>query len=214
MRKVQVDIVGLSATPTGPSSYALILKEVGGDRRLPIIIGSFEAQAIALEMEGIKPPRPLTHDLIKNILDGLGVTIIEVVVTDLRDGTFYAKIYLELNGTTYEIDSRPSDAIAVALRCGVPIYVNEEVMEEASFVSEEDSSSIEEIEEEEEEEKPLLPSDEDISQSPTPKRTPKPSSKEEKIAELQKQLEEAIKKEDYERAAKIRDEIRRLKMGD
>lgn len=211
MRKIQVDIVGLSATPTGPSSYALILKEVGGDRRLPIIIGSFEAQAIALEMEGIKPPRPLTHDLIKNILDGLGVNILEVVVTDLRDGTFYAKIYLELNGITYEIDSRPSDAIAVALRCGVPIYVNDEVMEEASFAPEEASQIEEEIEEEEE--NPLT-SDEDISQPPSPRRTPKPTSKEERIAELQKQLEEAIKKEDYEKAAKIRDEIRRLKMGD
>ncbi|CUT01932.1 bifunctional nuclease family protein [Candidatus Chrysopegis kryptomonas] len=212
MRKIQVDIVGLSATPTGPSSYALILKEVGGDRRLPIIIGSFEAQAIALEMEGIKPPRPLTHDLIKNILDGLGVTIVEVVVTDLRDGTFYAKIYLELNGMTYEIDSRPSDAIAVALRCGVPIYVNEEVMEEAGFTPGEETSA-EEIEEESEEENPLPP-DEDISPPPSPRRTPKPTSKEERIAELQKQLEEAIKKEDYEKAAKLRDEIRRLKMGD
>jgi hypothetical protein len=212
VRKIQVDIVGLSATPTGPSSYALILKEVGGDRRLPIIIGSFEAQAIALEMEGIKPPRPLTHDLIKNILDGLGVTIVEVVVTDLRDGTFYAKIYLELNGMTYEIDSRPSDAIAVALRCGVPIYVNEEVMEEAGFTPGEETSA-EEIEEESEEENPLPP-DEDISPPPSPRRTPKPTSKEERIAELQKQLEEAIKKEDYEKAAKLRDEIRRLKMGD
>ncbi|CUS76673.1 hypothetical protein JGI14_100154 [Candidatus Kryptonium thompsonii] len=211
MKKIQVDIVGLSATPTGPSSYALILKEVGGDRRLPIIIGSFEAQAIALEMEGIKPPRPLTHDLIKNILDGLGVNILEVVVTDLRDGTFYAKIYLELNGMTYEIDSRPSDAIAIALRCGVPIYVNDEVMEEASFAPEEESQIEEEAEEEEE--NPLAPS-EDISQPPTPKRTPKPTSKEERIAELQRQLEEAIKKEEYEKAAKIRDEIRRLKMGD
>ncbi len=212
MRKIQVDIVGLSATPTGPSSYALILKEVGGDRRLPIIIGSFEAQAIALEMEGIKPPRPLTHDLIKNILDGLGITILEVVVTDLRDGTFYAKIYLELNGTTYEIDSRPSDAIAVAIRCGVPIYVNEEVLEEAGFTPGEESS-VEEIEEEESEEENPSPSEEDIS-PPPPRRTPKPSSKEEKIAELQKQLEEAIKREDYEKAAKLRDEIRRLKMGD
>ncbi len=210
MRKIQVDIVGLSATPTGPSSYALILKEVGGDRRLPIIIGSFEAQAIALELENVKPPRPLTHDLIKNILDGLGVSMIEVVVTDLRDGTFYAKIYLELNGLTYEIDSRPSDAIAVALRCGAPIYVNEEVMEEAGFAPEEETSA-EEIEEEEE--NPSL-SDEDITEPPAPKRTPKPTSKEEKLAELQRQLEEAIKKEDYERAAKIRDEIRRLKMGD
>jgi bifunctional DNase/RNase len=210
VRKIQVDIVGLSATPTGPSSYALILKEVGGDRRLPIIIGSFEAQAIALELENVKPPRPLTHDLIKNILDGLGVSMIEVVVTDLRDGTFYAKIYLELNGLTYEIDSRPSDAIAVALRCGAPIYVNEEVMEEAGFAPEEETSA-EEIEEEEE--NPSL-SDEDITEPPAPKRTPKPASKEEKLAELQRQLEEAIKKEDYERAAKIRDEIRRLKMGD
>ncbi len=211
MRKVQVDIVGLSATQAGPSSYALILKEVGGDRRLPIIIGSFEAQAIALELENIKPPRPLTHDLIKNILDGLGVSIIEVVVTDLRDGTFYAKIYLELNGLTYEIDSRPSDAIAVAIRCGAPIYVNEEVMEEAGFAPEEETSA-EEIEEEEEESPSL--SDEDITELPSPRRTPKPASKEEKLAELQRQLEEAIKKEDYERAAKIRDEIRRLKMGD
>jgi bifunctional DNase/RNase len=210
VRKIQVDIVGLSATPTGPSSYALILKEVGGDRRLPIIIGSFEAQAIALELENVKPPRPLTHDLIKNILDGLGVSMIEVVVTDLRDGTFYAKIYLELNGLTYEIDSRPSDAIAVALRCGAPIYVNEEVMEEAGFAPEEETSA-EEIEEEEE--NPSL-SDEDVTEPPAPKRTPKPTSKEEKLAELQRQLEEAIKKEDYERAAKIRDEIRRLKMGD
>ncbi len=210
MRKIRVDIVGLSATPTGPSSYALILKEVGGDRRLPIIIGSFEAQAIALEMEGIKPPRPLTHDLIKNILDGLGVNILEVIVTDLRDGTFYAKIYLELNGMTYEIDSRPSDAIAIALRCGVPIYVNDEVMEEASFTPEEESQIEEETEEEE---NPIAPN-EDVSHPPAPKRTPKPTSKEEKIAELQRQLEEAIKKEDYEKAAKIRDEIRRLKMGD
>lgn len=181
MKKIQVDIVGLSATPTGPSSYALILKEVGGDRRLPIIIGSFEAQAIALEMEGIKPPRPLTHDLIKNILDGIGAVILEVVVTDLKDGTFYAKIYIELNGMTYEIDSRPSDAIAVALRCGAPIYVNEEVMDEADFAPEESQ-----VDESEEEESPFP--DEDIPQPPTPKRTPKPTSKEERIADYKNNL--------------------------
>ena len=203
MRKVQVDIMGLSATPSGPSSYALILKEVYGDRRLPIIIGAFEAQAIALEVEGVKPPRPLTHDLIKNILDGLGVTITEVVVTELRDGTFYAKIYLDFNGETYEIDSRPSDAIAVAVRCGVPIFVNEEVMEEASFTPEEAEGEIEE-EEEEDFEPP----------KPSPRKSKEPKSKEERLAELQKELDEAIKKEDYEKAAKIRDEIRRLQMGD
>ena len=204
MSKIQVDIMGLSTTPSGPSSYALILKEVNGDRRLPIIIGAFEAQAIALEIEGVRPPRPLTHDLIKNILDGLGVVITEVVVTELRDGTFYAKIYLDYNGMTYEIDSRPSDAIAVAVRCGVPIFVDEEVMEEASFAPEEEEEEFEETGESLEPPKP----------QPKKRGGKTPLSKEEKIAELQRQLEEAIKREDYERAAQLREEIRKLQMGD
>ena len=101
MEKVQVDILGLSTSPASGGAYALILKEMGGNRRLPIIIGAFEAQSIALEMEGIKPPRPLTHDLMKTIIDRMGVALSEVTVHELRDGTFYAKISLD----SQEIDS-------------------------------------------------------------------------------------------------------------
>ena len=113
MDKVQVEILGISTSPASNGAYALILRETAGARRIPIIIGGFEAQAIALEMEGIKPPRPLTHDLLKNIVESLSATITEVNIHDLKDGTFYASIIL--NGET-EIDSRPSDAIAVAIR--------------------------------------------------------------------------------------------------
>jgi bifunctional DNase/RNase len=130
--KVQVDILGLSSSQASGGAYALILKETSGPRRLPIIIGAFEAQSIALEMEGIKPPRPLTHDLLKNIIDSLGGELIDVFINELREGTFFARINLD----TQEIDARPSDAIAIAVRYGAPIFVAEKVMAEASFVSE------------------------------------------------------------------------------
>ncbi len=136
MDKVLVDILGLSPSPSSPGAYALILKETEGERRLPIIIGQFEAQAIALELEGIKPPRPLTHDLVKNVLDSLGTTLSDVIINELREGTFYAHLNVEGNSATHEIDARPSDAIAVAIRFGVPIYVSETVMEEASGIPE------------------------------------------------------------------------------
>ncbi|MBI1806414.1 MAG: bifunctional nuclease family protein, partial [Ignavibacteria bacterium] len=132
MEKIQVDILGLSTSPASGGAYALILKEVNGNRRLPIIIGAFEAQSIALEMEGIKPPRPLTHDLIKNILETMGADLAEITISELRDGTFYAKLSFD----SQEIDARPSDAIALAVRFGAPIYVAEKVMEEAAFLPE------------------------------------------------------------------------------
>jgi bifunctional DNase/RNase len=187
VERVQVDILGLSTSPASGGAYALILKEMGGSRRLPIIIGAFEAQSIALEMEGIKPPRPLTHDLMKTIIDRMGVSLSEVVVHELRDGTFYAKISLD----SQEIDSRPSDAIALAVRYSVPIYVSERVMEEASFVPEAES---------EEGEKLSLPTQEK-----------KPANlKMSKLESLNAQLKEAIEKEEYEKAARLRDEIRKL----
>jgi bifunctional DNase/RNase len=186
--KIQVDILGLSSSQSSGGAYALILKELNGPRRLPIIIGAFEAQSIALEIEGIKPPRPLTHDLMKNLIDLLGGELVDVYINELRDGTFFARLNLD----TQEIDSRPSDAIALAVRYGVPIYVSEKVMTEASFLSEG-----------EEEEKGIPP-----TAKPEQGEIPKPQLS--KLEQLEKQLVEAIAKEDYEKAAKIRDEIKKL----
>jgi bifunctional DNase/RNase len=197
LEKIQVDILGLSSSPSAGGAYALLLKESFGVRRLPIIIGSFEAQSIALEIEGIKPPRPLTHDLMKNLVDDLGGTLVEIVIDELRDNTFYAKLLLEVSTISTTIDARPSDAIALAVRTGSQIFVSEEVMRQASFVpSSEDSESSEESFE--------------IANDFESKQYPKQSS-ETKVASLQDQLREALEKEDYERAAKLRDEINRLK---
>jgi len=196
LQKVQVEILGLSASPSAGGAYALLLKEVFGVRRLPIIIGQFEAQSIALEIEGIKPPRPLTHDLLKNLIDNLGATIVEIIIDELKENTFYAKIKLEISSMTNEIDSRPSDAIALAVRSGAPLYVSEEVMKIASFVpSSEDSD--EEIED-------------DIHKSEGESKGTRKNIPETKLAQLQNLLREAIEKEDYERAAKLRDEINKL----
>ncbi len=194
MEKVQVDILGLSTSPSSGGAYALILKEVNGNRRLPIIIGAFEAQSIALEMEGIKPPRPLTHDLMKNIIDTFGVSLQDVFINELRDGTFYAKITIEGVSDSQEVDSRPSDAIALAVRYGVPIFVSDEVLKEAGIAAQ--------AEEEE--------------QGDTPKADQPAAMKKHasKLELLQTSLKEAIEKEEYEKAAKLRDDIRKVTMGD
>lgn len=186
MEKIQVDILGLSTSPSSGGAYALILKEINGPRRLPIIIGAFEAQSIALEMEGIKPPRPLTHDLMKTIIDSLGVGLTDVFISELRDGTFYARLSLD----SQEIDSRPSDAIALAVRFGVPIYVADKVMDEAAFVPENEQTDL-------------------PQQSTATSTEPAPKPKLSKLEQLQNQLNEAIAKEDYEKAARLRDEIRK-----
>ncbi|MCK9280132.1 MAG: bifunctional nuclease family protein [Melioribacteraceae bacterium] len=193
MNKVQVEILGLSASPSAGGAYALLLKETYGLRRLPIIIGSFEAQSIALELEGIKPPRPLTHDLVKSLFDNLGAVVIEILINELRENTFYARIKFEASTMTNEIDARPSDAIAIAVRTGASIYVAEDVMRIAAFVPSSDDKD-EETEDEsfkDEEDEPTFPK----------------QKGETKVATLQDQLREAIDKEDYERAAKLRDEI-------
>lgn len=195
MEKIQVDILGLSTSPASNGAYALILKEVNGERRLPIIIGAFEAQSIALEMEGIKPPRPLTHDLMKNIIDQMGVSLVEVLINDLRDGTFFAQLALDSPTVNHEVDSRPSDAIALAVRYGVPIFVAETVMHEASFLPDQEAEGEEKKASE---------------KSPPKKHIPKMT----RLEQLRDELKDAIEKEDYERAAKLRDEIRRLELGD
>ena len=184
--------MGLSTSPSSGGAYALILKEVNGLRRLPIIIGAFEAQSIALEMEGIKPPRPLTHDLLKNVMESLGASLTDVFINDLKDGTFYARLSLD----TQEVDSRPSDAIALAVRYNVPIYVADKVMDEAGFVPDGDEAD-----------KPAAPP---ADQTPEKSSAEKPKIKLSRIEELHQQLREAVAKEEYEKAAKIRDEIQKL----
>ena len=177
MDKVEVEILGLSSSPSAGGAYALLLKETYGVRRLPIIIGAFEAQSIALELEGIKPPRPLTHDLMKNLIDNLGATVNEIIIDELKDNTFYAKIVLEVSSMTNQIDSRPSDAIAVAVRSRAPIFVDEKVMAAASFLpANEDEETLAETEEEE-----------------TAQGAAKPSP-ETRIANLQDNLREANRK--------------------
>lgn len=210
MDKVRVEIAGLHQTPSGTGAYALILREVNGTRNLPIIIGAFEAQAIAMELEGIKPPRPLTHDLTKNIIEALGASLVEIIIDELRDNTFYAKLILDISSMSQEIDARPSDAIALSVRFKCPIYASETVMREASFeIEPEEYSKFSKLNEEEEEE-----TDEEEDFPPKPKHKPEKQSfyrnKESRIAQLQAQLKEAIEKEEYEKAAKIRDELKKL----
>ncbi|AOS82884.1 hypothetical protein BIU88_01195 [Chlorobaculum limnaeum] len=199
MHKLQVDILGLSTSPHTNGAYALILYEVEGKRKLPIIIGGFEAQAIALKLENIKPPRPFTHDLFKQIADAFDLHVNEVFIDELHNETFYAKVICEMGGVVHEIDARPSDAIAIAVRFSAPIFVSEEIMNEAGIVEErqkegeEEQVSAEEVVENQAEAEPV--------------------KKESLAAELNRKLEEAINSEDYEEAARIRDELSRLKQS-
>ena len=193
MQKIACEILGLSSSPATGGAYAILLKEVDGKKRLPIIIGAFEAQAIALEIEGIKPPRPLTHDLLKQLTDSLGATVLEIIIDELRDNTFYAKIILEVSGFSQELDARPSDAIALAVRTQSPIYVSDTVMEAAAFIPTDESEDV-----------TALNTVTDVTDS---KKAP---TKEAKLAALQNKLREAIEGEEYERAAKIRDQIKNL----
>lgn len=194
MDKLQVDILGLSTSPHTNGAYALILYEVEGKRKLPIIIGGFEAQAIALKLENIKPPRPFTHDLFKTIADTFSLNVKEVFIDELHNETFYAKVICEMHGEIHEIDARPSDAIAIAVRFGAPIFVSEEIMNEAG------------IREEQQEEAEVAESE---AEQDAPKEIT--GKAESSLNELQKMLEEAVSREDYEEAARLRDEISRVK---
>jgi hypothetical protein len=193
MEKIQLVVLGLSASPASSNAYALILKEVEGNRRLPIIIGAFEAQAIALEMEGVVPPRPMTHDLIKSIIDAFNITLSEVFINELKDGTFFAKLIFD--DSDIEIDARPSDAIALAVRCNTPIYVESQILNETGIIPQ---GEEQEMDEEEEDDLKFLKKE---------KPQPKPTSR---LEQLQQDLEKAIQDEDYENAARIRDEIKKI----
>lgn len=195
MKKIKLEILGLSPSQSQTGSFALVLGEEMGNRRLPIIIGVFEAQAIAVQIENIIPNRPMTHDLFKSFAEQLNFSVKEVYISDLREGVFYAKLICGDDLTQVEIDSRPSDAIAIGLRFDAPIYTNEAILSEAGIVSgtisEDNEESIEE----------------QIRESIKPKRSLSDDLKEMGNEELNKLLDEALANEEYERAAIIRDEL-------
>lgn len=195
VNKVQVEIIGLSSSPSS-GGYALLLKETFGKRRLPIIIGAFEAQAIALELEHIPAPRPMTHDLIKSVIDTLGATVTEVTITELRDNTYFADIKLEVSSLTYNIDARPSDAIALAVRTEAELYVSEDVMEQASFVPNESDNFYDTI---------LKPTHESTTENEQDELEGLD------LITLQDKLRIALEQENYEEAARIRDKINKKK---
>lgn len=195
MKKIKLDIVGLSYSQTQSGAYALVLGEVGGRRRLPIIIGSFEAQAIAIEIEKMTPTRPLTHDLFKSFADAYHITIKEIIIYNLVDGIFYGKLVCNDGKKDMEIDARTSDAIALAVRFECPIYTYEFILASAGIVIEgKDFVFLDNIEPTEESEQPLASNFASLSPE-----------------ELQNRLQEALNDEAYEKAAKIRDEINNRK---
>ena len=206
LKKIQLEILGLSSSQSQSGSFALILGEKGGNRRLPIIIGMFEAQSIAIQIEKISPNRPLTHDLFKSFAEHVHVVILEVVISDLKEGVFYSRIVCSDGATTFDIDARPSDAIAIGLRFGVPIFTVESVLSEAGIIL----SDLDEAEGEAEDEEDDDEDEDTDSDSPRPTRSqpePRDPSGQVSLDELTKMLAQALEKEDYEKAAKIRDEL-------
>lgn len=192
MEKVRLEIVGLSYSQTQSGAYALVLGEVGGKRSLPIIIGGFEAQAIAVELESMTPTRPLTHDLFKSFAISFGIKVNEVVIYNLNEGIFYAKLVCEKDGQLSEIDARTSDAIALGVRFKCPIYTFENILASAGILLDESTDFGSELTDEEE-------------TTPAVKGNLAAYT----IEELQIQLNEALEEEDYEKASRLRDEISR-----
>jgi bifunctional DNase/RNase len=199
MDKIKLEVLGLSYSQTQVGAYALILSVENSEERIPIIIGGFEAQAIAIQLEGLKPPRPLTHDLFIKFAEIVGYSISEVFIHSLDEGIFYSKIFIKNNNTgdSFEIDSRTSDAVALALRFNAPIYTTPQIVQKAGIlinITEEDKDSINPKE----------------SKTSTFKRS---SLEDLSVEELEALLNEAIEKEEYEKASKIRDIINRKKTG-
>lgn len=200
MNKIELTIMAISRSVTQSNNYAVVLGEVEGARRLPVIIGSFEAQAIAVAIEGMESPRPMTHDLFKNTLSTLNVALREVIINNLQEGIFYARLVLELNGEIIEVDSRTSDALALAIRFDCPIYSYEFILDAAGVV----------LEGEEEEEDDQESQYESVGrQESNPNQLSSYT-----VGELQQMLDEVLGEENYERAAQIRDEINRRKAND
>ena len=192
MKKLALEIVALSHSVTQSHNYAVVLGEVDGNRRLPVVIGSFEAQAIAVSMEGMTPNRPLTHDLFKNTLDLFSIDLKEIIINNLLDGIFYAKLVCERDGEMIEIDSRTSDALALAVRFKCPIFTYDFILDSAGIVMEDSQ-------------------DEPGTETSLTKETKTQRLSNMTLDALSKMLEDVLAEEDYERAALIRDELNRRK---
>ncbi len=196
MHKIRLNILGLSVSQTQSGAYALVLAEENGERRIPIIIGPVEAQAIAIQLEGLKPPRPLTHDLIKNMAMAFDIALLEVTIYKLEEGIFYSELLCEMNGKEINIDSRTSDAVALALRFRCPIYTTEEILKKSGIILdiENEDSPVRNI------------SDKDDFTDSDVSTYAQYSAK-----ELNEMINEAIQHEDYEKASIIRDELKKRK---
>jgi len=199
LKKIKLEILGLSSSQSQTGSFALVLGEADGNRRLPIIIGMFEAQAIAIEIEKIIPNRPMSHDLFKAFANSFHFTVEEIIISDLKEGVFFAKIVCSDGLKKSEIDARPSDAIAIGLRFDSPIFTYENILAEAGIVL-----TDEEEEEKEKDQPKAKESKVRVKKESTKKSEDVKNLSSEKLKEF---LKEAIDKEDYERAAKIRDEL-------
>lgn len=193
MKKIELEIVALSHSITQTHSYAVVLGEVNGLRRLPIVIGGFEAQAIAVALERMQPSRPLTHDLMKNFMLAFNIELHEIIINDLQEGIFYSKLVCSTDHDTVEIDSRTSDAVALAVRFGCPIYTYDNILDSAGILMEEDDKK-----------KKVVVSHTDAASDDLKKLS---------IAELERLLNEVLEQEDYIKAASIRDEIKGRKKG-
>lgn len=197
MKKIELEIVALSHSITQTHSYAVVLGEINGLRRLPIVIGGFEAQAIAVALENMHPSRPLTHDLMKNFMNAFGVELQEIIINDLQEGIFYSKLVCYTDNDTVEIDSRTSDALALAVRFGCPIYTYDNILESAGIAMEEGGIS-----------KPKMEAVGAEEPAGTSDRTDLSSLN---IEELNNLLNEVLDQEDYIRAIAIRDELKKRK---
>ena len=194
MNKVPLNVLGISYSQTQTGAYALVLGEENGNRRIPIIIGAHEAQAIAIQLEGLKPPRPMTHELFYNFAREYGVSVEAVYIFRLEEGVFYSKLICTNGGKRVELDARTSDAIALAMRFHCPIYTTAEILERAGIVFTNEPQSG--------------------SGQPAPFREPKKKKADLQymsISELENMLNEAVMNENYEQASEIRDEIKRRK---
>lgn len=196
MKKVRLEIIGLSQSQVQETSYALVLGDEAGERRLPIIIGTWEAQSIALKLENMPTQRPLTHDLFKNMADAFNIRLKEVVINNLQEGIFYSVLVCEKDGERVEIDSRTSDAIALALRFDCPIYTYDYILASAGIAA----STLRRMAEEEESEAEGE-SKEEAWESMSTKQ-------------LRERLKEAVESENYEQASRIRDELKKRKSSD